>query len=189
LAQQYREASNVLAQSVAREIAAVNSLAALGDTPGSRAAIARARKQVEALGASNTTGLRELAAALAVDRKATLDAPVATAAERQLQTIVPRRTEELRGPVHFFRPEYGLEWLRQKTGDPNFRSKVNLVKRGHYVLYEALNFANGVRNLREIRDAVSAEYGPVDAADLEQYFRFLESVGVVSLNRINQSGK
>jgi len=189
LAQQYRDASNVLVQSVAREIAAIESLAALGETPGSRAAIARARKQVEALGASNTTGLRELAAALAADRKVTLDSPVATPAERQLETIVPRRTEGLRGPVHFFRPEYGLEWLRQKTGDPNFRSKINLVKRGHYVLYEALNFANGVRNLREIRDAVSAEYGSVDAADLEQYFRFLESVGVVSLNRITQSGR
>jgi aminopeptidase YwaD len=185
-AQQYREASNVLAQSIARETAAIESLAELGETPASRAAIARARKQVEALGAANTAAFRELAAALAADRKVKLDMPVPTAAERQLETIVPRRTEGLRGPVHFFRPEYGLEWLRQKTGDPNFRSRINLVKRGHYVLYEALNFANGARNLREIRDAVSAEYGPVDAADLEQYFRFLESVGVVSLNGITQ---
>jgi hypothetical protein len=180
-AQEYREASNVVAQSITRETAAIESLAALGETPASRAAMARARKQVEALGAANTAGLRELAAAVAADRKLKLEMPVPTAAERQLETIVPRRTDVLRGPVHFFRPEYGLEWLRQKTGDPNFRSKINLVKRGHYVLYEALNFANGTRNLREIRDAVSAEYGSVDAADLEQYFRFLESVGVVSL--------
>jgi hypothetical protein len=49
------------------------------------------------------------------------------------------------------------------------------------MLYEALNFANGKRTIREIRDAVSAEYEPVDVADIEQYFRFLESVGVVSI--------
>jgi hypothetical protein len=47
------------------------------------------------------------------------------------------------------------------------------------MLYEALNFADGKRNLGEIRDAVSAEYEPVSVQDVEQYFRFLESVGVV----------
>ena len=112
--------------------------------------------------------------------------PSPTTTERQLATIVPQRTDSLRGPVNFFRPEYGMEWLRQKTGDPNWRAKIKLAKRGHYLLYEALNFADGTRNLREIRDAVSAEYGAVDGADLEQYFRFLESVGVVSLHVITQ---
>jgi hypothetical protein len=47
------------------------------------------------------------------------------------------------------------------------------------MLYEALNFADGKRNVGEIRDAVSAEYEPVSVQDVEQYFRFLESVGVV----------
>jgi hypothetical protein len=49
------------------------------------------------------------------------------------------------------------------------------------VTYEALNFVNGTRSMLDIRDALSAEYGPIDPAELEQYFRFLDSVGVVSL--------
>jgi hypothetical protein len=103
--------------------------------------------------------------------------------------LVPQRADSLRGPVHFFRAEYGMEWLRRKTGDPGWRAKIKLAKRGHYLLYEALNFANGTRNLGEIRDAVSAEYGSVDTADLAEYFRFLESVGVVSLRITSQKGK
>jgi hypothetical protein len=40
---------------------------------------------------------------------------------------------------------------------------------------------NGTRTLGEIRDAVSAEYGPVDIVELEEFFRFLEKAGVVSM--------
>ena len=189
LNESYREAANVVAQATAREIAAIESLGELGEAPSARSAIARGRKQVEALGNANMAGIQELALALSADRGQPLAIPVPTAAERHLATIVPQRTDSIRGPVHFFRPEYGMEWLRQKTGDPNWRSKVSLAKRGHYLLYEALNFANGARTLREIRDAVSAEYGSVDGADLEQYFRFLESVGVVSLRVTKEKGR
>jgi len=34
----------------------------------------------------------------------------------------------------------------------------------------------------EIRDLVSAEYGPMDPAVLEEYFRMLEKVGVVTIS-------
>ena len=187
--ERYREAANLLAQSTARETAAIETLRGLADAPSGRAAIARARKQIEALGAANTTGFHDLAAALAADRRLTLAMRSPTVTESQLATIVPQRTDSLRGPVHFFRPEYGMEWLRQRTGDPNWRAKINLAKRGHYLLFEALNFANGSRNLLEIRDAVGAEYGAVDGADLEQYFRFLASVGVVSLRVIPSKGR
>ncbi|MFN0182036.1 MAG: M28 family peptidase [Gemmatimonadales bacterium] len=188
-AKRYREASNLLAQSTAREVAAIETLTRLAESPSARSAIARARKQVEAVGAANTAGFHELATALAADRKLTLATPTPTPTERRLATIVPRRADSLRGPVHFFRPEYGMEWLRQKTGDPDWRGKITLAKRGHYLLYEALNFADGTRSLAEIGDAVGAEYGAVDGADLERYFRFLESVGVVSLRIITPKGR
>jgi hypothetical protein len=98
-------------------------------------------------------------------------------------TSTPTRADSIRGPVHFFRPEYGLAWLRLKTGKEDVRSLVKLASSGHYVLFEALNFADGRRNLLEIRDAVSAEYGPVSGEAIEEYFRFLESVGVVAIGR------
>ena len=60
-------------------------------------------------------------------------------------------------------------------------SVLRLAQRGHYYLYETLNFADGTRNLVQIRDAVAAEYGPAPLDELEEYFRLLESVGVVEL--------
>jgi hypothetical protein len=37
---------------------------------------------------------------------------------------------------------------------------IRLARRGHYYLYETLYFADGERNLEEIREAVGAECGP-----------------------------
>ena len=45
---------------------------------------------------------------------------------------------------------------------------------GEEYAYEVLNFADGKRNAQEIRDAVSAEYGPVP---LETGGRVFEGVG------------
>ncbi len=97
--------------------------------------------------------------------------------------LVPARTPLVRGPVNFFRPEYGRDWMIEKTGDPGFADKVRLAKRGHYYLYETLNFADGRRTLAEIGAAVGAEYGPAPLEEIEEYFRLLERVGVVSFGR------
>jgi hypothetical protein len=94
--------------------------------------------------------------------------------------LVPARTALVRGPVNFFRPEYGRDWMIEKTGDPAFVDKVRLARRGHYYLYETLNFADGTRNLGEIRAAVGAEYGPASLEEIEEYFRLLEKVGVIT---------
>ena len=173
------EAMNILTQALEREVTAINSLSALAGTGPANAAIARARQVVEAVSAANLAAFRDLIRPGSAGNANAIQG--AMAAERQSAQLIPRRTENLRGPVHFFRPEYGAAWLAKTSGDPDFRSKVRLAKHGHYVLYEALNFANGKRTIREIRDAVSAEYGLVETADVEQYFRFLESVGVVSI--------
>ena len=67
--------------------------------------------------------------------------------------------------------------------------QVPLVKAGRFVAYQALNFVDGRRTLLEIRDAVSAEYGPLDARDVEHYFRFLEQLEVVSLTAARRTAK
>jgi len=92
------------------------------------------------------------------------------------------RNTEIHGPVNFYRIEYGRWWLIEKTGDEHFEKQVPLAKYGHYLMFEALNLADGKRNIAEIRDFLSAEYEPVSVADVEQYFKFLESVGVVRIN-------
>jgi len=102
---------------------------------------------------------------------------------KKLGPEIPVRNSQIRGPVNFFRTEYGRWWLIEKTGNEHFETLVPLAKYGHYLLYETLNFADGKRNVAEIRDAVSAEYEPVSVQDVEQYFRFLESVGVVRMKK------
>jgi hypothetical protein len=85
----------------------------------------------------------------------------------------------VRGPVNFFRPEYGRWWLIEKTGDEHFEKQVPLSQRSFYMTYEALNFADGKRSIAEIRDALSAEYEPVPVSEVAQYFQFMEKLGVV----------
>jgi len=50
---------------------------------------------------------------------------------------------------------------------------------GEEYAYETLNFADGRRNAQQIRDAVSAEYGPVPLNRVVEYLRTLEQIGVV----------
>ena len=50
---------------------------------------------------------------------------------------------------------------------------------GEEYAYEVLNFADGNRSAQEIRDAVSAEYGPVPLELVLEYLRALEKIGVV----------
>lgn len=183
LATQYREGSNVLSQSLKRELATLATLPQLGQGPNVDAALARGRKQIEALHAANLAAFRDRVAGVAADLRVTLHEPAPGAGEHRLAGIVPARNTAIRGPVNIFRPEYGAVWLAQKTGDEAYLSTLAIAKNSRYVAYEALNFVDGKRSLLDIRDAVSAEYGPIDAADVEQYFRFLERAGVVSLKQ------
>jgi hypothetical protein len=179
----FREALNLLEQARRREVQALRTLDRLGSSAPARTAVDRALRQVDGIHAVNLAALRERAAEVGATSGGRAAEPALTAAEVRLRRLVPVRADSLRGPVHFFRPEYGGAWLRQRTGDDDFRSKVRLARRGHYVLFEALAFADGKRDLVEIRNAVSAEYGPVPADEVEEYFRFLERAGVVSLVR------
>ena len=99
-----------------------------------------------------------------------------------LARFVVARNEAIRGPVNLFRPEYGAIWLAQKLNDENFAMKLRMAQLGRFTGFEALNFADGKRNMLEIRDMVSAEFGPMDPAVLEEYFRMLEKVGVVTIS-------
>jgi hypothetical protein len=121
------------------------------------------------------------AARVAGGRAGMANVTAAAATDGKYLAEVPVRDPQIRGPVNFFRIEYGRWWLIDKTGDEHFERQVPLSKNGHYLLFEALNLADGKRNVAEIRDFISAEYEPVNVADVEQYFRFLESVGVVHI--------
>ena len=109
--------------------------------------------------------------------------PVPPSFDKKFAAEIPVRDPQIRGPVNFFRTEYGRWWLIEKTGDEHFEQQVPLSKYGHYTLYEALNLVDGKRSVADIRDFISAEYEPVNVQDVDQYFRFLESVGVVHMKK------
>ena len=177
----HREAANILTQAILRETAALETVPVLGTSEQATAALARSRRQLAALHEVNLAALTERARSVASARGLTWRETPRPADEQRLAALVPSRTPAVRGPVNIFRPEYGKTWLAEKLGNPNYLDELAIAKAGHYVWYEALNFANGRRTLLDIRDLVAAEYGPVPGADLEQYFRLLERAGVVAL--------
>ena len=50
---------------------------------------------------------------------------------------------------------------------------------GEEYAYEVLNFTDGKRNAQQIRDAVSAEYGPVPLKMVVEYLKALQEIAAV----------
>jgi hypothetical protein len=50
---------------------------------------------------------------------------------------------------------------------------------GEEYAYEALNFADGTRSVRQIAAALTTEYGPVPEDLVMEYLRALQTVGVL----------
>ncbi len=163
-------ALEIVREAYGREVKAIETLDAFASGDARKAYVQERAAELEA----------ELPRALA--RLESHGAKAAPALSSPSASLVPNRTSLVRGPVNFFRPEYGRDWMIEKTGDPAFVDKVRLARRGHYYLYETLNFADGERNLEEIRAAVGAEYGPAPLEEIEEYFRLLEKVGVVTMS-------
>ncbi len=94
--------------------------------------------------------------------------------------IVYRRNASVKGPLSAM----GYDYLADKAGAekssslrlPAYRGTYGT---GDYYAYEALNFVDGRRSVADIRDAVSAEFGPVPLDLIAEYLRMLESIGLV----------
>lgn len=94
---------------------------------------------------------------------------------------VYRRRPEPRGPLTAF----GYEYVADKYGEQKVRTLTLLQHQGargggDEYAYEALNFADGRRTVQEIRDALSAVYGPVPAESVAEYLRALSTIGVLA---------
>jgi len=86
-----------------------------------------------------------------------------------------KRRATPKGPLAVFGYDYFAD--RAKTAGvatPKLLSYEGLWGAGEEYAYEALNFADGKRNAQEIRDAVSAEYGPVPFEMVVGYLKTLE---------------
>jgi len=86
-----------------------------------------------------------------------------------------------KGPMAVFGYDYfESEWAKRgHATKPKLLEYQGLWGGGEEYAYEVLNFADGKRNAQEIRDAVSAEYGPVPLELVVEYLKALEEIGVV----------
>ncbi|MEK6374480.1 MAG: DUF4910 domain-containing protein [Acidobacteriota bacterium] len=82
---------------------------------------------------------------------------------------VYRRNMKIKGPMSAFGYDYFADRYAQSKD----------IKLTDDYAYEALNLADGKRTTSEIRDALSAIYGDVPLADVEQYLAAAASIGVV----------
>jgi aminopeptidase YwaD len=83
-----------------------------------------------------------------------------------------------RGPVTVF----GYDFVNDHTGKvtrPKLLDYEGFWGAGEEYAYETLNFANGQRTAQDIRDEVSAEYGPVPLELVLEYLHTLEKIGIV----------
>ena len=90
------------------------------------------------------------------------------------------RNADPKGPMSVF----GYDYFEDKYGAEE-APKVRLLRynglwgSGGAYAYEVLNFVDGKRTAQEIRDAVSAEFGPVPLEYVVEYLRALEKIGVL----------
>ena len=101
--------------------------------------------------------------------------------EKRGSGLVFRRNAEPKGPLAVFGYDYFADHAKAAgVATPKIFSYEGLWGSGEEYAYEVLNFADGKRNAQEIRDAVSAEYGPVPLEMVVEYLRALEKIGLVA---------
>jgi aminopeptidase YwaD len=110
------------------------------------------------------------------------DEPKPSTLEEKAQAkVIFRRSPEPKGPLAVFGYDYFAEHAKTAgIATPKLLSYEGLWGAGEEYAYEVLNFADSKRNALEIRDAVSAEYGPVPLELVVEYLRALEKIGVVT---------
>jgi aminopeptidase YwaD len=100
--------------------------------------------------------------------------------KRDTQSPVFVRKPTPKGPLAVFGYDYFADHAKAAgIPEPKLLTYEGLWGSGEEYAYEVLNFADGKRNAQEIRDAVSAEYGPLPLELVVGYLRALEKIGLV----------
>jgi aminopeptidase YwaD len=91
-----------------------------------------------------------------------------------------QRNADVRGPMSVFGYDYFIDhYGAEKASQIRLLKFQGLRGGGEEYAYEVLNLVSGRRTAQEIRDAVSAEYGPIPLDIVIEYLKALESIGVV----------
>ena len=94
--------------------------------------------------------------------------------------VLYKRKPEPKGPLTVFGYDYFADHAKTAgIATPKLLSYEGLWGSGEEYAYEVLNFADGKRSSQQIRDAVSAEYGPISLELVVEYLQALEETGLI----------
>jgi hypothetical protein len=172
------EALNLIDHGVERESGALSSLLRL--FPGEKDLERTIRQKIEGLGLERESARRDVRdSCLALCSRRKVDPPQAPAGltpeEKEAARLIPSRLPEFPGPLS---DEYIVLKLESK-GIP-YR---NLFSEA--AGFEIGAFIDGKRSVLDIRNAASAECGPVRLADVREYVQKLAAAGVIVLKKPN----
>jgi hypothetical protein len=179
----YKEARNIVHQAFLREAAVFQSCAAFAE--GNGRLITYLNNMKKTLLDDEKTAQKRLRSAYAETCERLGIAPRSvsvSALEKKLKRVIPSRVLDYPGPL-------GFGFLEDRLGDTYDPGQILLFKNlsadqivwQGSLTYEALNFIDGERSIVDIRNAVSAEYIPVDLEAIEQYLQLLQKAGVITM--------
>jgi hypothetical protein len=99
--------------------------------------------------------------------------PGLTKEEIRLDALVPVRTEKMGNVMDYYETMEKMSQKVKYTPPPQIM-EADL---------ELRNFIDGKRSLLEIRNAASAEYGPLPLAEVEAFMKYLEKLGMVEIRK------
>jgi len=165
------EASNIVGQGVLREQRRLRSLGRFATMN------ARATAQVDDLAKAIADAGKDLARTFMP--RGDTEAWAAGGFKSRTGAVDPRvpvRNASVKGPL-----DPGGDWLVDKGVKQTLA--IASVPRSGDVTYEIVNFIDGIRTVGDIRDAVSAEFEPVDLKIVAEYVDALASAGAVTFKR------
>jgi len=93
-------------------------------------------------------------------------------------SVIYSRNNQIKGPMTVFGYDYFTDHYKGKQM-PALLNFSGLNRSGGEYAYEALNLVNGKNNVLEIRNNLSAEFGPIPLEVVMEYLQALESIGVI----------
>ncbi len=91
------------------------------------------------------------------------------------------RNEKLKGGMVDFSYDYFGDHYDASKPKPRMFAYSGVRGGGAEYTYEALNFVNGKNSILDIRNRLSAEFGPVPIAYVKEYLEALESIAVITI--------
>lgn len=112
--------------------------------------------------------------------KKSIGAGQAVAINHERATMVYSRNKAIKGPMSVFGYNYFFDHYDANKPTPAIFSYSGIGVSGGAYSYEALNLVNGKRTTLEIRNMLSAEFGPIPLDIVIEYLEALKSINVIN---------